>query len=342
MTTVHAKAPLRLGLAGGGTDVAPYSDLYGGQVLNATISLFTHCHLETVDGPTVFSAADFDQTSTLSAAVRDDGGPSLVLHEAVYRRIVGQYLGGRAPGLRVTTYSDAPPGSGVGSSSALVVAMVQAYAELFQLPLGEYDVAHLAYEIERVDCAMAGGKQDQYAAAFGGFNFMEFGANDRVVVNPLRLRRELTNELESRLLLLFTGRSRASATIIESQVASARRSDSEALQAMHDIKAAATAMKESLLRGRIGEVLDILGASWTAKKKAAAGISNAHIDGIASEAMNAGARGLKISGAGGGGFMMIAVDAPMRHRVMRALEPFGGRFFSFSFVEQGVQSWKTS
>lgn len=340
--SVHAKAPLRLGLAGGGTDVAPYSDLYGGQVLNATISLFTHCHIEPVDGPAEFVAADFDQVSTWGAPPRVDGGPSLMLHEAVYRRIAQQFLGGQAPGLRVTTYSDAPPGSGVGSSSALVVAMVQAYAEKFQLPLGEYDLAHLAYEIERIDCAMAGGKQDQYAAAFGGFNFIEFGAEDRVVVNPLRLRRELANELESRLLLYFTGRSRASATIIESQVATARSGDSQALQAMHDIKAAAMAMKEALLRGRITEVLDILGASWTSKKKAAAGISNAQIDTIAQAAMTAGARGLKISGAGGGGFMMIAVDPPHRHRVMRALEQFGGRFFSFGFVEQGAQSWKIS
>lgn len=340
MTTVQAKAPLRLGLAGGGTDLAPYSDLYGGQVLNATISLFTHCHLEIIEGPTIFCAADFDQSSTLGAPARTDGGPSLVLHEAVYRRIVDRHLDGRAPGLRVTTYSDAPPGSGVGSSSALVVAMVKAYTEMFQLPLGEYEVAHLAYEIERIDCAMAGGKQDQYAAAFGGFNFIEFGADDRVVVNPLRLRRELANELESRLLLYFTGRSRASATIIDSQVATARSGDSQALQAMHEIKAAATAMKEALLRGRITEVLDILGTSWGAKKQAATGISNVQIDAIADTALAAGARGLKISGAGGGGFMMIAVDASQRYPVMRALEPFGGRFFSFSFVEQGAHSWK--
>mgnify|MGYP002654203558 CR=1 FL=1 len=342
MTTVHAKAPLRLGLAGGGTDVAPYSDIYGGQVLNATINLFTHCHLETIDGPTVFRAADFDQTSTLRTSADEHGGPSLVLHQAVYRSIADRYLGGRAPGLRITTYSDAPPGSGVGTSSALVVAMVQAYAELLRLPLGEYDVAHLAYEIERIECALAGGKQDQYAAAFGGFNFMEFGKDDRVVVNPLRLRRELTNELESRLLLYFTGRSRSSATIIESQVASAQEVGSEALEAMHNIKAAATAMKEALLRGRIGDVLDILGASWTAKKKAAAAISNSQIDAIADATMEAGARGLKISGAGGGGFMMIAVDVPQRHRVMKALEPFGGRLYSFGFVEEGVQSWRTS
>lgn len=340
MKKVSAKAPLRLGLAGGGTDVAPYSDLYGGQVLNATISLFTHCHLEMINGPTEFVAADFGQTSFFGGAARTDGGPSLVLHEAVHRCIVDRFLGGNPPSVRVTTYSDAPPGSGVGSSSALVVAIVQAYAELFQLPLGEYDVAHLAYEIERIDCAMAGGKQDQYAAAFGGFNFIEFNAGDRVIVNPLRLRREIVNELESRILLYFTGRSRASASIIEAQIANARDKDSQALQAMHEIKAAAVAMKESLLRGRIGEVLEILSSSWASKRLAAPGISNSHIDQIADVALAAGANGLKISGAGGGGFMMIAVDAPARHNVIRALDVFDGRFFSFSFVEQGVQSWK--
>jgi len=343
MTKVHAKAPLRLGLAGGGTDVSPYSDLYGGLVLNATISLSTHCSIERTDEEHAeFRAADFDQAVRVPLSAEQDPSESLVLHRAVYRRIVRQFLGGRAPALRVITYSDAPPGSGVGSSSALVVAMVQAYAELFQLPLGEYDVAHLAYEIERVDCAMAGGKQDQYAAAFGGFNFMEFGAGDRVVVNPLRLKRELTNELESRLLLYFTGRSRDSARIIESQIAATHESGGAAIAAMHSMKQAATSMKEALLRGRITEVLEILGDSWQAKKRAAHGISNSHIDQVAAAAVDAGALGLKISGAGGGGFMMVAVDPAMRYRVVRALESLEGRFFSFTFVDYGVQSWKTN
>jgi len=160
----------------------------------------THCSIEPTDEEhTEFFAADFDQALRVPLSAEQDLSGSLVLHRAVYSRIVKEFLDGKAPALRVVTYSDAPPGSGVGSSSALVVAMVQAYAELLQLPLGEYDVAHLAYEIERVDCAMAGGKQDQCAAAFGGFNFMEFGAGGRVVVNPLRLKRELTNELESRV-----------------------------------------------------------------------------------------------------------------------------------------------
>ena len=344
MRSAHARAPLRLGLAGGGTDVAPYSDIYGGQVLNATISLFTHCHIGLLPegSDCVFSADDFNQRVALPAAARHAAEEPLVLHRAVYNRIVRDFHGGQPLPVHVVSYSDAPPGSGVGSSSTLVVAMVQAYAELLQLPLGEYDVAHLAYEIERVDCAMAGGKQDQYAAAFGGFNFIEFGAADRVVVNPLRVRREQANELEARLLLYFTGRSRESARIIEQQIAATQGDGGDAIEAMHAIKRAAVEMKEALLKGRITQALDILGASWQAKKRAASGISNPHIDSIAMAALEAGAQGLKISGAGGGGFMMIAVDPTSRWSVVRALEPLGGRFYNFSFVEQGVQSWTSN
>jgi D-glycero-alpha-D-manno-heptose-7-phosphate kinase len=220
--------------------------------------------------------------------------------------------------------------------------MIQAYAELLQVPLGEYDVAHLAHDIERNDCRMAGGKQDQYAAAFGGFNFMEFSANDRVIVNPLRLKPEIANELESNLLLYYTGRSRESARIIEAQIASTNDPTGSAVEAMHAIRQAAVEMKEALLRGRIARVLDILGASWQHKKRAAQGISNRHIDQVAATALQAGARSLKISGAGGGGFMMIAVEPALRYQVVRALEPQGGRFFSFSFVDRGVQSWKSN
>jgi len=341
-TAVHARAPLRLGLAGGGTDVSPYSDLYGGRVLNATISLSTHCHIAPrTDGRLCFRAADFNEEFEVAADHLPVADGALLLHRAAYRRVVSRFLDGRPVPVTVTTYSDVPPGSGVGSSSALVIAMVQAYVELLQLPLGEYDVAHLAYEIERVDCAMAGGKQDQYAAAFGGFNFMEFEADDRVIVNPLRLRAELANDLESRLLLYHTGRSRESARIIESQIAATRTPKSDAIEAMHTIRGAAIEMKEALLKGRIGTVLEILGHSWAVKKRAAVGISNTHIDAIADAALQAGASGVKISGAGGGGFMMIAVDASRRLAVTRALEPLGGSFFAFTFVEQGVKSWKS-
>ena len=340
MKKVHAKAPLRLGLAGGGSDVAPYSDTYGVQVLNVTISMFTHCEIRELSGKTVeFIASDFNESVSLPLTAHLDLTGSLLLHRAVYNRIVRDFNEGKPLPIRVTTYSDAPPGSGVGSSSALVVCMVAAYCELLGIPLGEYDIAHLAFEIERIDCAMAGGKQDQYAAAFGGFNFMEFGANDKVIVNPLRVKRELANEFESRLLLYYTGRSRESARIIESQIKATISENPSALEAMHAIRQAATSMKEALLRGQIDQVLEILGASWYAKKRAAAGISNTDIERVASAALEAGAVGLKISGAGGGGFMMIAVNPANRFNVIRALEGMGGRFFYFNFVNEGVEAW---
>jgi D-glycero-alpha-D-manno-heptose-7-phosphate kinase len=339
MKTVHAKAPLRLGLAGGGTDVPPYSDAFGGQVLNATISLFTHCHISEAQGAGAeFHAADSDESVRLGAAP-ETNDLALMLHRAVHRRIARDFLDGKAPALKVTTYSDAPPGSGVGSSSALVVCMLKAYAEYLGLPQDEYDLAQLAWEIERVDCALAGGRQDQYAAAFGGFNFMEFGPGERIIVSPLRLRRDYVDDLEAHLLLYYTGRSRQSASIIENQMAATRSHEPAAIGAMHALKQAAVEMKEALLRGQTRRVLEILGASWAVKKRLAQGVSNPSIEHAAQTATEAGATGLKVSGAGGGGFMIVAVDPSRRYDVFRALERLGGGVFAFSFVDQGVQSW---
>jgi len=337
----HSKAPLRLGLAGGGTDVSPYSEVFGGHVLNAAISLYTHCQIQLLNTANIqFIASDFDQflEIPLTSSFNPNGGP-LILHRAVYESISRRFLNGYRPSIKVTTYSDAPPGSGVGSSSSLVVAMVKAYSHSFNIALGEYDIAHLAYEIERCDCQLAGGKQDQYAATFGGFNFMEFGAKDHVLVNPLRLNRELINDFESRLLLYYTGRSRESANIIRDQIAATSKSNSDALNAMHSIKQSAARMKEALLRGEISNVLDLLCSSWHDKKRAAAGISNPHIEELAAIAIGAGADGLKISGAGGGGFMMISVRPEMRFSVIRSMESLGGSFFPFNFISEGAQAW---
>lgn len=340
---VHAKSPLRLGLAGGGTDVSPYSEMFGGLVLNTTINLSTQCRIATHEArEVVFTAVDYNEEATLPLEAQYPLEGSLVLHRAVYNRIVRQFNGNQPLAIKVMTFSDVPSGSGIGSSSSLVVAMVQAYVELLQLSLGEYDIARLAFEIERQDCTMAGGKQDQYAAAFGGFNFMEFGANDHVLINPLRLKSAVINEFESHLLLYYTGRSRSSARIIESQIAAVDKKQDDAINAMHEVRRAAIDMKEALLRGRITNALEILGQSWTAKMRMAEGIANAEICEIADAAVAAGAIGLKISGAGGGGFMMIGADVRDRYKVVRALEKFDGRFFFFNFVNQGASAWKIS
>jgi D-glycero-alpha-D-manno-heptose-7-phosphate kinase len=337
---VRARAPLRLGLAGGGTDVSPYCDDHGGYVLNATINMYAYANLETRGDERVrFVAADREFTDETDAgADLPDGGP-LALHKAVYRKIVERFRGGEPLPVTLTTHTDVPPGSGLGSSSTLVVAMVSAFKELLGLPLGEYDVAQLAYEIERVDAQLHGGRQDQYAATFGGVNFIEFYEDNRVIVNPLRIRDSVLSELEASLVLYFTGVSRDSARIIDEQTSNLLAKDRTSLEAMHQLKRDALAMKEAVLKGDIPRFGRILGRSWHAKKQTAEGISNDMIDRIYEAGTRAGAYAGKISGAGGGGFLMLLVDPVLRANVIRGLRREAGTVMVCHFTKRGSESW---
>src|SRR5882724_10254802 len=233
--SIRARAPLRLGLAGGGTDLSPYCDEFGGAVLNTTIDRFAYAFISPRDdGKVVFRAKHLGREETFEATPQLQQA-SLLLHRGVYERMVRDHNAGGAISATITTTVDAPMGSGLGSSSALVVALVDAFRVLFGAPLGQYDVAHLAFEIERVDLGLAGGKQDQYAAAFGGANFIEFLGNDRVIVNPLRVARGFMNELETSLVTCFTGLSRDSEAIIEEQQRNTV-GDAGALASLHDLK----------------------------------------------------------------------------------------------------------
>lgn len=232
------------------------------------------------------------------------------------------------------------PGSGLGSSSTMVVALVTAFAEYFGLALGEYEIAHLAYAIERNDLGLAGGKQDQYAAAFGGFNFMEFYAGDRVIVNPLRIKDWILAELESSLVLCFTGVSRASAKIIDEQSRNISQGDAGSLDAMHRLKDEAGRMKEALLRGDFARLAEVMQAGWLAKKQSAASISNPRIEEIEAVASAHGARATKVSGAGGGGFMIFLCDPADRIGLARALTTAGGTLYDAHFTLHGATAWK--
>jgi D-glycero-alpha-D-manno-heptose-7-phosphate kinase len=339
---VRARAPLRLGLAGGGTDVSPYCDLYGGLVLNATIDKYAYTVIEPQpQGTRVrFVAADRQDAWEGEAAAPLALDGRLDLHKGVYNRIVRDFNGGRAPALTMTTHTDAPPGSGLGSSSTLVVSMVKAFVEWLNLPLGEYDIARLAYEIERIDVGLAGGRQDQYAATFGGFNFMEFHPGERVVVNPLRIKNWIMSELEASLILYFGGVSRDSAKIIDEQAAHVKRQDAAVVEATHALKAEAVAMKENLLKGDFDGLVQSIEAGWEAKKKLARSISNAQIEETYELAKRAGMRAGKISGAGGGGFMMLLVDPVRRMEVIRALHQAPGRIYTCHFTKHGTEGWK--
>ena len=338
---VRARAPLRLGLAGGGTDVSPYCDLHGGSVMNVTIDKYAYATIDaSPDGMAHFLAQDTGASECIVPADVMPGGGPLQLAKGVYRRIVADHLDGRAPAIRVRTHSDAPPGSGLGSSSTMVVALVTAFAEYFSLALGEYEIAHLAYAIERNDLGLAGGKQDQYAAAFGGFNFMEFYAGDRVIVNPLRIKDWIRAELESSLVLCFTGVSRASAKIIDEQSRNISEGDAASLDAMHRLKDEASRMKEALLRGDFARLAEVMQAGWLAKKQSAASISNPRIEDIEAVAVAHGARATKVSGAGGGGFMIFLCDPADRIALVRALADAGGTLYDAHFTLQGATAWK--
>jgi len=337
---IRARAPLRLGLAGGGTDVTPFSDEHGGHVLNATIDLYAQAILEpTEDGRVVFVAEDLQEVVDYPSS--DDPGDAdpLRLHKGIYRRIVRQFNGGRPLSLRLTTYADAPAGSGLGTSSTMVVCILQAYSEWLQLGFGEYEIAHLAFEIERLDLGLTGGEQDQYAAAFGGVNFIEFGANDKVLVNPLRVRDWVISELEASTVLYYTGQSRESAHIIQRQIDNTRAKNAISLEAMLALKQDAIAMKEAILRGDLQGYAQVLARSWSAKKRMATGITNPEIDAVYDRAIAAGALAGKISGAGGGGFMMFFVPPKQRMNVLRELASFPGRVMNFHFTDDGSQSW---
>jgi D-glycero-alpha-D-manno-heptose-7-phosphate kinase len=338
---VRSRAPLRLGLAGGGTDVSPYCDKYGGYVLNAAIDRYAYAVIKLLDEPIVrFIATDqqIEKVSKISDPMMLTG--TLDLHQAVYNHIIQNYHEGKPIPLDLSTFCDAPAGSGLGSSSTVVVAMIRAFAEQLNLPLDDYAIARLAFQIERIDCGLQGGRQDQYSATFGGFNFMEFYAEERAIINPLRIKNWIICELETSLVLFYTGVSRESAKIIADQSNNVKIGAQEALNAMHAIKQEALVMKESLLKGDFGGIVESMRQGWENKKHSASTVSNPRIEEIYDTAIKAGALAGKVSGAGGGGFMMFFVPSERRMAVIRSLASFQGQISNCHFTKHGTQAWR--
>lgn len=337
---IRSKAPLRLGLAGGGTDVSPFSDIYGGCILNATISLFAYCDIIPRNDNRIVMITEDRGERFESESMKElplDG--NLDILKAIYNRVVKDF---DLPPLsfELHTFVDAPAGSGLGTSSTLVVAVLGAFVQWLRLPLAEYDIAALAYSIERIDLRLAGGKQDQYAATFGGFNFMEFYADNKVIVNPLRIKESVMNELSRNLVLFYTSTSRSSADIIERQQKNVVANNTQSIEAMQQLKKQAVLMKEALLRNELDKIGDILNLGWEYKRQMARGISTDLFEDVYKAALNAGARGGKISGAGGGGYIFFYCPDCVRYKVIEALSNFGGKVRRFEFTKQGLQTWQ--
>jgi len=339
----RSKAPLRLGLAGGGTDVAPYSNEFGGSILNATINMYAWATIVPNKENTIrFFAEDKEIQKTFTSTPLLETNHELGLIAGIYNRIVKNFCDNKALSFDLYTSVDAPAGSGLGTSSTLVTAIVGAFVEWLKLPLGEYDIAKLAYDIERVDMAMSGGKQDQYAATFGGVNFMEFKKDDTVIVNPLRIKSEILHELAYNLVLFYTNTSRESAKIIDQQRKNVEQKATDSISAMHELKKYSADMKELLLRGDLHHFGELLDKSWQSKKRMATNISNPKIDDLYTKAINAGATGGKISGAGGGGFMFFWCPGNTKPKVIKALKDLDAILKRYEFVVEGLKSWSST
>lgn len=331
---------MRLGLAGGGTDVSPFSDIYGGCILNATISLYAYCDIvPRQDGKIIFITEDrgerFESVSKRELPM--DG--NLDLLKAIYNRVIKDF-DLPAQSFELHTFVDAPAGSGLGTSSTLVVAVLGAFVQWLSLPLAEYDIASLAYSIEREDLCLAGGKQDQYAATFGGFNFMEFYSDNKVIVNPLRIKDKIINELSRNIVLFYTSTSRDSAAIIERQQKNVISNNTKSIDAVQQLKKQAVLMKEALLKNDLDKIGDILNLGWEYKRQMASGISTNLFEDVYRAALEAGARGGKISGAGGGGYIFFYCPDCVRYKVIDVLNNFGGKVRRFEFTKEGLQTWQ--
>jgi D-glycero-alpha-D-manno-heptose-7-phosphate kinase len=331
----RAKAPLRVSFAGGGTDVPPFPEREGGLVLNATINRYAYGTLRPRDDDQIMiESADFDveEQYDRDAPLVFDGKLDLV--KAGIRRLEGEEHRGFDLFLR----SNAPPGSGLGSSSTLMVTLIGLLKDFLPLPLTDYEIAHLSYVVERVEAGISGGLQDQYAATFGGFNFIEF-ERERVIVNPLRIRPEIVNELEHNLLLAYTGATRRSDGIIADQTARYEASEAETLAGLRQQKEFAVEMKNALLQGRPRAFGELLHEAWEAKKKLSPRITTSFIDELYSVARKHGAIGGKVTGAGGGGYMLFYCEFQKRHRVEAALARAGAQVSEFAFEPSGLETW---
>ena len=342
MQILRSKAPLRISFAGGGTDVSPFPEQEGGAVLNCTIDKFAYATLEAIpDGHGVTSVESLDYN--VSAAFQRpsdlffDGKLDLV--KAALRILCPPGAQrGTTDSLKLFIHSDAPPGTGLGTSSTMCVALVGAFQHYLREKWTSYDVAELAYKIEREELGIKGGRQDQYTAAFGGFNFMEFHKN-RTIVNPLRIHPEVANELAYRLLLCYTGTSHYSGDIIEQQQKSYVEKRKDTVEALDATKRLAIDMKNELLRGNIDEMGRLLDEGWQLKKRFTEGISNARIDAFYSRAREAGALGGKLTGAGGGGYILLFCDFQRKAQVAKAVADAGGLVSTFSLEPYGLQTW---
>jgi D-glycero-alpha-D-manno-heptose-7-phosphate kinase len=338
---------MRISFGGGGSELSPYVDNFGGAVLSASIGIYAHVTIlkESESLGVSFTSQEIgtslkniDIESTELTSVPNEFRLSFACMKHVFLLRGLKQL----DGLHIITGSEAPVGSGLGSSSVLTVAILKALGDLLEINWTQTQLAKEAHTVERVSLGLAGGLQDHYAAAFGGINFIEFTRDKEGLVNPIRLDRSILNALESSLILLYTGTSRDSSQIIEAQNASLITNPEENIKIFHELKETAVAMKKSIENGNIEQLGKQLHKSWILKKSSSSKITNQKIDETYQTALRLGAYGGKISGAGGGGFMMLLVPPNLKITIAKALKVEEAIVFPTNLVKIGAESWRST
>lgn len=337
---IKSRAPLRVGLAGGGTDIEKYYKIYGGLVLNCTIDKYANVEIVKKNGiRTIINLLDSDYKVEIEESdLFYNKEDKYCLIAGVYKYFLEEF-DCKYYSLEISTYVDAPPGSGLGTSSTLVVALVSAFANFYNIPLGEYEIAEIAFKIERVKLELLGGKQDQYAASFGGLNLIEFKENGDTLVNPLRINDNIVAELESRIIMFYTGQSRSSEKIIKDQIKSVLSSNN-ALENMHQLKTNALEIKNALLKADFNHFGKLLHQGWRIKRETSDSISNSNIDEMYISLLKNGVIGGKVSGAGGGGYLTLFTETEGRLKALKKLKEIGGEIYSFRLTSKGVATWR--
>jgi D-glycero-alpha-D-manno-heptose-7-phosphate kinase len=325
-----ARSPMRISLGGGGTDLEAYYGSYGGIVISSAINKYFYAIITTDESDELqVISADY-RTLFRHSPYQDlfwDGDlalPKAILHHFGIRR-----------GLNLFVASEVPPGTGLGSSSAAAVTLVRAISTLVEQPMTRQQIAELACSIEISKMGMPIGKQDQYASAYGGINSITFSSQG-VSVTPVKIAPDVRHTLERRLLLFFTGSSRESTSILKHQRKSTEEQDESVLQALHHIKQVAIEMQTCLERGDLEEFAHLLDYSWQEKRRLAPGLTTAYIDECYQLALHTGAAAGKITGAGGGGFLLLYCQEQTQEAVTRALEERGLKRMDFRFDHQGA------
>lgn len=335
---VRARAPLRIGLAGGGTDISDFYNKYGGAVLNVAINKYAFSEISFAESNFTSFASDLNIEEEIDLLSLSQNNLKLPLHFYTYQYIMQKYNKSKYIPSKISTYCDAPIGSGLGSSSTLVVSMIKAWSEYLNLGLDEYTIAETAIYIERVICGFKGGSQDQYSASFGGFNFIEF-FDSQTVVHPLKVKNWFQCEIESSMLLHFTGQSRFSGEIIEDQIRSIKSLDNSKIESLKLMGKNAYDMKISLLKNNKKEIIELIKKANIYKNKTSNKIGNELIKQRVNYAFKNGAIASKVSGAGGGGFILFVAEPNKILSLRDKLREFSNQTFFISICNESVQSW---